>query len=523
MNRRRRNSLAGSPLLIGAVTTLIVSVAVFLAYNANNGLPFTPTYNIKAALPDASNLLPTNDVRIGGTRVGIITSITPYQDPKTGRVTAIASLKLQKSLEPLPADTTTIVQSRSAVGLKYLELDKGTSKQTIKAGRTIPIAQSRAPVDIDELFNMFDAKTRTANQQNLVNFGDGLAGRGIGLNDTIATLRPLVDAATPALRNLAAPKTGLRQLFAALDRPAAEAAPVAADQGRFFSDLDTFFTAWAGVAPQLSQTIAGGPAALEQATRSLPFEAAFVNKSATFMRLLRPSAAALRTAAAPLGHAFAEGAVNLKAATAFNTRLAASLQTLQGFANNPVVTLGLDDIAQTTQVGNPLVAGIAPMQTTCNYVSLSFRNVASLLSENIGVGTLGRALPLLAPAGPNNEGFPSSSIANGPSIDKTFTGQAIDDNHLHATPYPNVAGPGQPKECGPGNQTYAIGKAVVGNSPVNLGTVHDVTKRSQDLFGNPYPSATLNDLGLTSTTKKTAKQSATQASTGAATAKGKQG
>ena len=35
-------SLAASPTMVGAVTTLIVIVAVFLAYNANNGLPFVP-------------------------------------------------------------------------------------------------------------------------------------------------------------------------------------------------------------------------------------------------------------------------------------------------------------------------------------------------------------------------------------------------------------------------------------------------------------------------------------------------
>ncbi len=72
MDRRRRNSLAASPLLIGAVTTLIVVVAVFLSYNANNGLPFVPTYNIKVALPEASGLQPSNQVRIAGTRVGVV-------------------------------------------------------------------------------------------------------------------------------------------------------------------------------------------------------------------------------------------------------------------------------------------------------------------------------------------------------------------------------------------------------------------------------------------------------------------
>ena len=75
MNRRRGGSLAGNPLLIGAVTTLIVVVAVYLAYNANNGLPFVPTYDVKVALPQASGLQPTSQVRIGGTRVGVVTSL----------------------------------------------------------------------------------------------------------------------------------------------------------------------------------------------------------------------------------------------------------------------------------------------------------------------------------------------------------------------------------------------------------------------------------------------------------------
>src|SRR5437588_12587426 len=121
MNRRRGSSLAASPLLIGAITTLIVIVAVFLSYNANNGLPFVPTYDIKVALPQASGLQQSNQVRIGGTRVGIVGSLSPHLDPATGRVTAIANLKLEKSVESLPADTKAVVLSVSAIGLKYLE------------------------------------------------------------------------------------------------------------------------------------------------------------------------------------------------------------------------------------------------------------------------------------------------------------------------------------------------------------------------------------------------------------------
>ena len=87
MNRRRGGSLAGSPLLIGAVTTLIVVVAVFLSYNANNGLPFVPTYNVKVELPEGSGLQPSNQVRIAGTRVGLVNSLSLHQNHATGRVT----------------------------------------------------------------------------------------------------------------------------------------------------------------------------------------------------------------------------------------------------------------------------------------------------------------------------------------------------------------------------------------------------------------------------------------------------
>src|SRR5207237_8999656 len=78
VNRRRSASIAANPVLIGAATTLVVLVAVFLAYNANNGLPFVPTYQLKAEVPSATNLVKGNDVRIGGARVGVVDAIQAH-------------------------------------------------------------------------------------------------------------------------------------------------------------------------------------------------------------------------------------------------------------------------------------------------------------------------------------------------------------------------------------------------------------------------------------------------------------
>ena len=44
--RRRERGALSNPILIGALTVLVAVVAVTLAYNANNGLPFVPKYDL---------------------------------------------------------------------------------------------------------------------------------------------------------------------------------------------------------------------------------------------------------------------------------------------------------------------------------------------------------------------------------------------------------------------------------------------------------------------------------------------
>ncbi len=60
-------------------------VAVFLSYNANNGLPFVPTYDVTVQVPDAAGLVRGNEVRIGGKRVGVIEEITRWRARATTR------------------------------------------------------------------------------------------------------------------------------------------------------------------------------------------------------------------------------------------------------------------------------------------------------------------------------------------------------------------------------------------------------------------------------------------------------
>ena len=46
-------SVLTNPVLVGALTVLVTIVAVTLAYNATNGLPFVPSYSLAVRVADA--------------------------------------------------------------------------------------------------------------------------------------------------------------------------------------------------------------------------------------------------------------------------------------------------------------------------------------------------------------------------------------------------------------------------------------------------------------------------------------
>ena len=472
MRRRGSASIAANPVLIGAATTLVVIVAVFLAYNANNGLPFVPSYAVKAEVPSAAQLVKGNEVRVGGTRVGVVDGIVPIRH-RDGSVSAQLSLKLETTVKPLPVDSTIIVRPRSALGLKYVEITKGTSSKGYQDGSTIPLRQATPkPVEIDEVLNTFDDKTRIASRVNLKEFGDAFAGRGQDLNRAIESLNPLLTDLVPVMRNLSDPRTKLPQLFRALEQTASQVAPVAETQGRLFDNLDTTFSALSNVArPYIQQAIVNGPPALDEATRAFPQQRPFLRNSELLFHELRPGVRALRTAAPTLADAFEIGTRTLRRTPEMNRRLKPTFAALQRFAEDPLVTLGVRDLTNTSRILNPIIAQLTPAQTICNYASLWFRNVASLLSEGDTNGTGQRFIVVAAPNGPNNEGGPSSAPANGGA-------PGAQDNYLHTNPYPNTASPGQPRECEAANETYDVGKTTVGNDPGNNGTAHDVTKRN---------------------------------------------
>jgi virulence factor Mce-like protein len=452
---RGRGGIAGNPVLIGAATTLVIIVAVFLSYNAQQGLPFVPTYQLKVNAPSAANLVRGNEVRIGGARVGTVERIDAARR-EDGTSYAVLILKLDQEVAPLPRDSTIIIRPRSALGLKYVEIERGTSGDGYEDGDTVPVSASQSQVEFDEVLNTFDDSTRAAMERNLDGFGTAFAGRGPSLNEAIGAFRPLLRDIVPVAQNLSDPRTDLDGFVRALGRAAAEVAPVAESQAELFANLDTTFTALNAVArPFIQDSITEGVPALDAGIRSLPAQRPFLRNSAALFGELRPGARALRAAAPDLAAALTVGTTTLRRSEALNRRLEPVFASLQAFAQDPQSTAGVRRLTKTVDSLRPTLDHLAPAQTVCNYPALFFKNAASLLSEGGSNGTWQRFIIIAAPKGPDNEGGPSTRPADGPTV----------DNHLHTNPYPNTASPGQPRECEAGNETYDAGRTVVGNDP----------------------------------------------------------
>jgi len=453
--------VASSPVIVGAVTVLVLIVAVFLAYNANSGLPFVSTYDLTARVPNANALVKGNEVRIGGSRVGVVREVAPVQ-LGDGRIAAELSLQLDKSAEPIPADSTMIIRPKSPLGLKYVQIVPGDSSEQLAPGDTIPLSAARPePVDIDQFFDMFDEPTRKAIQRNLSGFGNAFAGRGPQLNEAIGALRGLVESSQPVLSIIVDPSTDFGGFWRALEDLSATVAPVAQTQAELFVALDRTFAAFARVSrPFIQETISKSPPTLDTAIADLPAVRPFLHSSERFFTALQPGARALGETAPTIDAAFRAGIPALNRSPALFAQLDPTADALLAFQSAPGVFNGLDLLIDTNRLLDPAIRFIGPAQTVCNYLSLSLKNLANVFSESNGTGNWAGALALEGAAGPNAETRPASAPANGPEA----------KNHLHSNPYPNTASPGQARECEAGNVRYEAGATRIGNVPGNQGT-----------------------------------------------------
>ena len=391
-NRSGIQGVASSPVLVGAVTVLVIIVAVFLAYNANNGLPFVSTYDLKAARAErqrAGQRQRGADRRRPGRRGQVGGAGADRQRPGRRRTRPQPRQERRAAAGELDDDHPAEVAARPQVPA---DRPRQLATKGFAAGETIPVKAARPePVDIDQFFDMFDEKTRKAIQRNLAGFGNGLAGRGPQLNDAFGALRMLAESAEPAAR-------------ATWSRPA----PASANSGEALEALSAHGRAGGRAAgkhvrrarphlrrlrPRLAPLHPGNDLARARKRSTRRPQTCrrcdpFLHDSERFFAAFKPGAEGARRnladdrrrAAAPASRCSTRSPV-------LNAQLAPTADALLAFQQSPGVFNGLDLLIDTNELLGPAIRFIAPAQTTCNYLTLAFRNLANASDEDNGWAT----------------------------------------------------------------------------------------------------------------------------------------
>ena len=496
-------SLAASPTMVGAITTLIVIVAVFLAYNANQGLPFVPTYRVSLEIPNASRLVQNNEVRIGGHRVGVVESIEaihPEAIEEGGTTEAAATdqavtagtnpddvvarlnLKLDKAVDPLPQDSTFRVRYRSSFGLKYLEITRGDGEPAPE-GYTFPATQTVEQTEFDDINNTFDTETRTNARTNLEGFGNGFAGRGTSLNQAIEALNPLFTNLKPIARVLAAPETRLQRFFPELADAARIVAPVAEEQAELFTNMAIAFAAISEDPDALKETISEGPPTLQTGIDVLPGQQTFLSEFTRLSSLLRPGVRDLRISLPTLNSAIDVGTRTLPKTVRMSRDLQSVFGELRQLVTQPTTLITLQRLEETFDEATPLAEWVAPAQTVCNYWNYWFTFLTEHLTDRDQVGYNQRVVIVGIPQGdrqvqaaggftftaPGETEAPlagySGKQANG-IFSPTDEFQPYEMPILHGNPYGPTGQKGSQADCQSGQTGYALGNfPVPGQSP----------------------------------------------------------
>jgi len=466
MQRRRGSgSIIANPVLVGAVTTLIVTVAVFLAYNANSGLPFVPTTSLKVQVSNGANLLPGNDVREGGFRVGIVDDMVPVRMPD-GTPGAEITLKLDKAAGDLPVDSTIDLRPRSVLGLKYVEITRGRSSETFDDGDVLPARQATFPVELDELYSIFDKPTRDASQTNLEGFGGALSQRGASLNRTIEGLPPFLRSLEPVARVLSDEDTQLRRFFGELGDAARVVSPLADRYANSFTAGADVFEAWSRDPEALQSTISKSVPTLDTGIASLRAQRPFLTDFAAFSGSLEKVAVRLPRNLPRIIPALQKGTEVQGRAVTLNRELDRTLAAVRRLGEDPSTGSALRGLTRTTGILNPLLRFVGPYITVCNYFNYAWTHVAEHLTEPDPTGTSQRSLLNQAPrnVNPVSSSIGSLGAATPANGEPVLTGDPV---FLHTNLYSAAVNPDGTADCESGQRGYLKRVNTFGDKSLN--------------------------------------------------------
>jgi phospholipid/cholesterol/gamma-HCH transport system substrate-binding protein len=289
MNKQRPSNLAMVTMV--AFTASCVGLLIFLWISFGGTLPFNAQgYRFSVEFNQATELAPNAQVEISGVTVGHVTSVGLDHD--TGLTRAV--IQIDPRYVPRPANTRAILRAKTLLGETYVQLSPGDPHgPKLHDGAQLPQGQVQASVQLDQVLNTFDPRTRRAFQTWMQQGGIALTNRGEQFNAAFAQLYPFATSVNGVLavlnRQKAATSTLLRdggRVFSALSRSPAQLQSLVRNSNRLFETT-------AGRNAALAAAIRAFPAFLAQTRATTQTAGRFAANTKPLIDELHPAAARL--------------------------------------------------------------------------------------------------------------------------------------------------------------------------------------------------------------------------------------
>jgi phospholipid/cholesterol/gamma-HCH transport system substrate-binding protein len=155
-------------------------------------------HTYKLRFQTGGQLVPGNEVLVGGQRFGLIDSIE-LTDENEAEVTITTE-------EPIREGTQAVIRATSLSGVAnhYISLTLGPDNADLLPEDEVALglAATTTPVDLDQLFNTFDKRTRKGLQDVIQGFAGIYAGKGEEANATYKYFAPALSATDRLLREI---------------------------------------------------------------------------------------------------------------------------------------------------------------------------------------------------------------------------------------------------------------------------------------------------------------------------------
>jgi virulence factor Mce-like protein len=158
---------------------------LFLWLSFGGPVPLKPKgYRVTVNFPEATTLAQEADVRVAGVPVGKVRKV----DVGPGTNRTVATIELERRFAPLRTDARAVLRQKTLLGETYVELTPGKSAKMIPENGSLPNGQVKDTVQLDEIFDSLDPKTRADFRGWQQELAKGIKGRGRDFNDALGTL-----------------------------------------------------------------------------------------------------------------------------------------------------------------------------------------------------------------------------------------------------------------------------------------------------------------------------------------------